>query len=104
MDFLLSYEGINNIETNTKQGGNAMKKVIVTVIVMVSLFSVLCKAQDYSTKTMRLSMNGHDYWIHDFISDTVNQIYSSQRSAIYDSLWALALTQGEYQIFINEAL
>ncbi len=52
-------------------------------------------AIDFSSRSMIIRMNGHDHQVHDFISDTINQIYSSQTTAIYNYLVNQAKSQGQ---------
>lgn len=51
-----------------------MKKVFLTIIVTFLMISSLV-GTDFSNREMIIRMNGHDHYVHDFISDTLNKAY-----------------------------
>jgi len=54
-----------------------MSSRIKLVLIIVSIFSILSGAvMDFSERQMKIRMNGHDHWTHDFISDTIRMAYT----------------------------
>jgi hypothetical protein len=51
-------------------------------------------AVSYANRLMTMRINGHNYQVHDFISDTINKTYASHISEIYTSLLAAAESRG----------
>ena len=62
-----------------------MKKIFLTIIVTFLMISNLAGV-DFSNRDMIIRMNGHNHYVHDFISDTLARAYLSQKDSIADTL------------------
>jgi len=51
-----------------------MKNITITSLTILLLVSGLA-AVDFSNRDMIIRMNGHDHYVHDFVSDTLNRAY-----------------------------
>jgi len=70
-----------------------MKKVFLTIIVTFLMISNLVGV-DFSNRDMIIRMNGHDHYVHDFISDTLARAYLAQKASISDTLRILLEEKG----------
>jgi len=62
-----------------------MKKMFLTIIVAFLMISNL-SAVDFSNREMIIRMNGHDHYVHDFISDTLSKAYTELAGDIRQSI------------------